>query len=143
MIDGVNLTLWVPPGSHTATDMLVYLPQDRILISGDVLENHLMPSFRDANVKNWIGTLEKIGDMKIARIIPGHGPLMQQADVKQMLGRMQTFYAGVEAGYKEGLTDSEIRMRLDLTEWKKLKYFDQFIGLDVNRTYLEVEAANF
>ncbi|MBI1422178.1 MAG: MBL fold metallo-hydrolase [Gammaproteobacteria bacterium] len=143
MIDGVNLTLWVPPGSHTATDMLVYLPQDRILISGDVLENQLMPSFRDANVKNWIGTLQKIGTMQISNIIPGHGPLMQQADVKQMLNRMQTFYAGVEAGYKQGLTDGEIRKQLDLTEWKKLKYFDEFIGLDVNRTYLEVEAANF
>lgn len=143
ILQGVNLTLWVPPGSHTDTDMLVYLPQDHILISGDVLENQLMPSFRDANVKNWIGTLEKISEMQIATIVPGHGPLMQQPEVKHMLVRMQKLYAGVEAGYKQGLTDSEIRKQLDLTEWKKLKYFDEFIGLDINRTYLEVEVANF
>lgn len=143
IVQGINLTLWVPPGSHTQTDMLVYLPQDRILIAGDVLENKLMPSFRDANVKNWVATLEKIGAMPISKIIPGHGPLMQQGDVKRMYDRMKQFYAAVEVGYKQGLTDSEIRQRMDLSEWKQLKYFDEFIGLNVNRTYLEVEAANF
>jgi len=142
-LEGIDLSLWVPPGSHTNNDLMVYLPKDRILISGDILVKEMIPSFRDANVKNWIGTLAKIGTMPIDRIIPGHGPLMDLQDAKQMQLRMQKLYAGIEAGYKQGLTDSEIRKKLDLSEWKKLKHFDDLMGTNINRTYLEVEAANF
>jgi len=142
-LEGIDFSLWVPPGSHTNNDLVVYLPKDKILISGDILESEIAPNFRDANVKNWIGTLAKIQTMPISKIIPGHGPIMSMADAGKFQDRMQKLYAGVEAGYKKGLTDSEIRKSLDLSAWKKLKHFDDFMGTNINRTYLEVEAANF
>jgi cyclase len=140
---GIKLQLWVPKGSHTPGDMMVYLPQDRILISGDILVNIMIPSFRDAHVATWITTLQEITDLDPATIVPGHGPLMKTADVKKMQGLISSLYTGVEAGYKDGLMDSEIRKTLDLTEWKKLKHFDDLMGANINRTYLEVEEANF
>jgi len=142
-LEGIDFTLWVPAGSHTNNDMLVYLPKDKILISGDILESEIAPSFRDANVMNWIGTLAEIDKMSIKQIIPGHGPLMTMDDAREFRARMVKLYAGVEAGYKKGLTDSEIRKTLDLSEWKNLKHYDDFMGPNINRTYLEVEAANF
>jgi len=142
-LEGMDLTLWVPPGSHTNNDLVVYLPKDKILISGDILESSIVPNFRDANVNNWLGTLAKIEKMPVKTIIPGHGPLMNMAEVRKLHNMLQTLYIGVETGYKKGLTDSEIRKTLDLSEWKKLKKFDDFMGTNINRTYLEVEAANF
>ena len=56
---------------------------------------------------------------------------------------MAKLYAGIEAGYLKGLTDSEIRQTLDLHEWRKMKNFDQLMGMNINRAYLEVEEANF
>lgn len=137
------MELWVPHGSHTPGDLMVYLPQDKILISGDILVNKIMPNFRDGQVKNWVNTLQQIGTMDLVTIIPGHGPLMHVADVLGMQKRMAGLYAGVEAGYKKGLTDSEIRKTLDLNDWRKLDHFDETMGGNINRTYLEVEAANF
>lgn len=142
-IQGVKLMLWVPAGSHTPGDMMVYLPDDNVLISGDILVNHIMPNFRDGQMKNWIGTLGQIKDLNAKTIVPGHGPLMSTADVAAMQKRMADLYAGVEAGYKKGLSDSEIRKTLNLQEWKKLSYFDDQMGGNINRLYLEVEAANF
>ncbi|MCI0506261.1 MAG: hypothetical protein L0Z73_09155 [Gammaproteobacteria bacterium] len=57
--------------------------------------------------------------------------------------RMADFYAGIEAGYKQGLMDSEIRKTLDLHEWEKMKDFDELMGMNINGAFLEVEAANF
>ena len=57
--------------------------------------------------------------------------------------RMANLYAGVEAGYKKGLSDAEIRKTLDLSAWKNMHLYDENMGGDINRTYLEVEAANF
>jgi cyclase len=142
-LQGVKMELWVPQGSHTPGDLMVYLPNDKILISGDILVNKIMPNFRDGHIKNWVATLHQISTMDLATIVPGHGPLMTVADVKAMHSRMAALYAGVEAGYKKGLIDSEVRKTMDLSDWRKLDHFDETMGGNINRTYLEVEAANF
>ena len=143
VIEGVKVVLWAPKGSHTPGDLIVYLPDDKVLIGGDVLVNHITPNFRDGHVKTWIGTLDQVLKINAKTIVPGHGPLMTNADVMAMRKRMSDLYAGVEAGYKKGLSDAEIRKTLDLSQWKKLHHFDAQMGGNINRAYLEVEAANF
>lgn len=142
VINGVKMVFWVPPGSHTPGDLLVYLPDEKILIGGDVLVNHVVPTMRDAHVKSWVATLEQTAQLDFKTVVPGHGPLMTKAEVGKMHAEMARFYKEVEAGYKKGLSDSEIRKTLNLREWQKLPGSDN-IGPNVNRTYLEVEAANF
>ncbi len=141
--DGVKITLWVPKGSHTPGDTLVYLPDDKVLIGGDVIVHHTPPNLRDGHARNWIETLKKAQQFDANTIIPGHGPLMKKADVARLHDMLAKFYAQVEAGYKKGLSDSEIRKTLDLSEWKKLGRFEEVMGGNISRAYLEAEAANF
>jgi glyoxylase-like metal-dependent hydrolase (beta-lactamase superfamily II) len=142
-LQGIDLELWVPQGSHTSNDLMVLVPGEKMLIAGDILVNELIPSFRDAYVKNWIATLGEIEDTPLTTIVPGHGPLMTTADVSELRQMMETLYAGVEAGYQNNLMDSEIRDTLDLSEWKKRKHFDDLMGTNINRTFLEVESESF
>lgn len=143
VINGIKLRMIVPQGSHTPGDLLVYLPDDKLLVAGDILVQHMAPSFRDAHVKHWIESLAEIEKMDVKNIVPGHGPLMNLAGVKAMRERMVALYAAVEAGYKKGLTDSEIRKTLDLREWIQMVNYDELMGGNINRTYLEVEQDNF
>jgi glyoxylase-like metal-dependent hydrolase (beta-lactamase superfamily II) len=142
VINGVRLVLWVPKGSHTAGDMMVYLPDERVLVSGDILVHHITPNFQDGFVKDWVETLSQVVALNPVTIVPGHGALMTSADANAMQRRMAALYAGVEAGYKKGLTDSEIRQTLDLDEWSRMHFFNM-MGTNINRTYLEVERENF
>lgn len=142
VINGIKFLFWVPQGSHTPGDLLVYLPDDKILIGGDVLVNHVVPQMRDAHVKTWVTTLDQSKQFDYKTVVPGHGPLMTKAEVAKMHAQMASFYKGIEAGYKKGLSDSEVRKTLSLAEWQKLPSMDN-IGPNVNRAYLEVEAANF
>lgn len=141
-INGVRMDLWVPPGSHTPGDLLVYLPDDGILVAGDVLANGVVPNFHDANAQHWLETLGNMQPMAFTTAVPGHGRPLTKADVAAFSARMAKLYSGIEAGYKRGLSDSEVRETLDLTEWKKLRRFDE-MGMLINRIYLEVEAKNF
>lgn len=143
MIDGVKLRFIVPQGSHTPGDMMIFLPDEKILIAGDILVQHMAPSFRDAHVKHWIATLDEIAAMDIKIIVPGHGPLMLLKQVPEMRTRMTKLYAAVEAGYKKGLTDAEIRKTLDLTEWRSMVSFEDLMGMAISRTFLEIEQENF
>ncbi|MDO9189542.1 MAG: MBL fold metallo-hydrolase [Sulfurimicrobium sp.] len=142
-IQGVKMVFWIPTGSHTVGDMMVYLPDDKVLVGGDILVNRTIPVMRDALVKNWVGTLEQVLAFDAKTIVPGHGPLMKLEDVNKLQRQMAAFYSGIEAGYKKGLSDSETRKTLDVREWKKLEGFDANIGGNVSRTYLEIEQASF
>jgi hypothetical protein len=67
---------------------------------------------------------------------------MSKAEVSAFAARLTSLYSGIEAGYKRGLSDSEIREQLDLSEWAKLRRFEE-MGMAINRIYLEVERENF
>ena len=138
----MRLVLWVPKGSHTAGDMMVYLPEERVLVSGDIMVHNITPNFQDSFVRDWIDTLSQVVALKPVTIVPGHGALMSSADAAAMQRRMTALYAGMEAGYKKGLTDSEIRKTLDLEEWSRMHFFNM-MGININRTFLEVERENF
>ncbi len=142
-LQGIAMEFWVPAGSHTPGDMMVYVPRDKLLISGDILVKKMIPSFVDAHVGSWIDTLAKIQERDIETVIPGHGPLMTMADVKAMHQRMADLYAGIEAGYNQGMMDSEIRKTLDLSEWRTMKEFEGQMGININRAYLEIERESF
>ncbi len=142
-LNGVKMVFWVPEAAHTLGDLMIWLPDDQVLLSGDIIVNKVTPNFRDANMKEWLKALGAVQNLPIKRIVPGHGPLMTKQEAGAMHKRMSTLYAGIEAGFKQGLTDSEIRKKLDLTEWKTLKHFDEQMGGNINKAYLEIEAASF
>jgi len=142
-LQGVDMVIQVPQASHSASDLMVYLPDDKVLIAGDIAVNTLIPNFRDAHVAAWIDTLAVITTMPIAVIVPGHGTLMNIDDVNALHAQVQTLYNVIETGYNHDLTDSEIRDMLDLAWWRRMNHFDELMGGNISRVYLEVEQANF
>lgn len=142
VIHGIRLIFWVPKGSHTVGDILVYLPQDKVLVTGDVVVKGIVPVMQDANIKNWIDTLEEIQKLDVTTFVPGHGDLMALRDVKALRHSIARFYSGVRDGYEKGLDESEIRKSLDLTDWEKLGRA-YVIGRNINRAYLEIENDSF
>jgi glyoxylase-like metal-dependent hydrolase (beta-lactamase superfamily II) len=141
-IQGVRMVFWVPPGSHTGGDMVVYLPDDKVLIAGDILVNGVVPTLQDGFLRNWIATLDTMQTLDVERFVPGHGPLMKMGDVKALRESLARFHAGVEAGYRKGLSEADIRKTLDLSAWEKLERA-HVIGRNINRAYLEVERESF
>ena len=55
---------------------------------------------------------------------------------------MFRFYSGVKKGFQSGRSEDEIRKSLDLSSWSKLER-SYVIGRNINRAYLEIEAASF
>ncbi len=141
-IQGVRLVFWVPQGSHTVGDLLVHLPDDKVLLAGDVLVSRVVPTLQDGFIKNWIRTLDEILALDVAYFVPGHGDLMTLRDVTAMRGAMLRFYSGVKEGFRKGQSEDEIRKSLDLSIWDKLER-SYVIGRNINRAYLEIEADSF
>lgn len=142
VVHGVRVAFWVPRGSHTVGDLIVYLPDDRVLVAGDVLVNGIVPTLQDGFLKNWINTLDEIKELSVVHFVPGHGDLMTATEVNALRDAMARFHSGVKEGYRRGRTEVEIRKSIDLSAWEKLER-SYVIGRNVNRAYLEVEADSF
>jgi cyclase len=69
--------------AHTAGDMLIYLPKEKILFSGDIAVNNAIPFLQssDADPENWIHVLDDVSRIPINRLVPGHGPIGSIAGV--------------------------------------------------------------
>jgi glyoxylase-like metal-dependent hydrolase (beta-lactamase superfamily II) len=141
-IHGVRVVFWVPPGSHTIGDLLVHLPDDKVLVAGDVLVSRIVPTLQDGFLRNWIQALDEIQTLDVEYFIPGHGDLMTRRDITDLRGALFRFHSGVKEGFRTGQTESEIRNSLDLSIWEKLER-SYVIGRNINRAYLEIERDSF
>ncbi|MDR9745759.1 MBL fold metallo-hydrolase [Paenibacillus taichungensis] len=60
-------------GGHTQSDALVFIPKDRIAIMGDLVLSKHHPVLMYANPQQWLDILNKVEQLDIEIIVPGHG----------------------------------------------------------------------
>ena len=58
---------------HTKGDTIVWLPEERTLFSGDLVEYGATPYCGDAHYKDWPETLQKLRDLRAEALVPGRG----------------------------------------------------------------------
>lgn len=62
--------------SHTAGDTIVWLPSERVLFAGDIVERGAAPYCGDAHFADWPATLAKLRELNPAAVVPGRGPAL-------------------------------------------------------------------
>ena len=72
-------------GGHTASTIVSYLHEDKVLFSGDIVVSNMHPYKSQANFRQWMGSLEKIQEMDIDVLVPGHGEVCDKAEAGRML----------------------------------------------------------
>ena len=88
---------------HTKGDTVVWLPQEKILFSGDLVEFDATPYAGDAYFSDWPHTLDNIAALKPEKLVPGRGAALQTPDeVAQGLAGTRAFIADVYAAVKAG-----------------------------------------
>lgn len=130
---------------HTKGDTVAWLPAQKILFSGDLVESGATPYAGDAYFSDWPATLDKIAALEAHALVPGRGAaLTTPAQVAAGLSGTRAFiadlYASVQAGvaaeqdlnavYKATLA----RLRPKYGHWV---IFDHCMPFDVTRAYDE------
>jgi glyoxylase-like metal-dependent hydrolase (beta-lactamase superfamily II) len=130
---------------HTKGDTVAWLPQDKVLFSGDLVEFDATPYAGDAYFQDWPKTLDRIAALKPEALVPGRGAALQgAAEVAKGLEGTRAFvselYASVKAGAAQG---KELRaVYRDTYDKLKPRYgqwviFDHCMPFDVTRAYDE------
>ena len=69
--------------AHTAGDVLVHLPEDSVIFTGDILFIEGTPLVWNGPIQNWIDACARIVDFGCDAIVPGHGPMTDLMASKQ------------------------------------------------------------
>ena len=70
--------------AHTKGDVIVHVPGDRVVYTGDILFIGGHPVVWEGPFSNWIAACERIEAMDVDAIVPGHGPLTDKAGVRRL-----------------------------------------------------------
>ncbi len=118
---------------HTGGDLVLYLPRERVLATGDLMEPPPLVSYAgDGYVEDWINTLEQLKKYPFDAAIPGHGPVFRDAN---MINQFQTYLrdllAQVRRLKQQGLLPEEAAKQIDMTAHAKVYTNIRGAGVDV------------
>jgi glyoxylase-like metal-dependent hydrolase (beta-lactamase superfamily II) len=113
-LDGIAVELrWVGP-AHTAGDLVIHLPAERVVFTGDVLFRLCTPIGWEGTFARWIAALDEIVALDPAVIVPGHGPLCGVEGPREMQAYLRYVRAEAERAFGEGLPALDAARRIDL-----------------------------
>ena len=107
--------------SHTAGDIFVFCPQQRVIATGDAIHGFL-PNIADGFPRVWPGTIDTVGQADFKSIMGGHGPL--QTDRTVMINQrnyIEELTGKVAEGKKAGLSVAEMQKRFTVASLKSLQ----------------------
>jgi glyoxylase-like metal-dependent hydrolase (beta-lactamase superfamily II) len=137
---------------NTAGDTIVYLPKEKILATGDLLD-HPVPYMFGGFPVDFVETLWKLEEIDAMTIVPGHGDVQHdKAYIRQTRELMLAVNTEVEKEINEGKSVEEVQAelpkRLDVKSWREKfvgtskddgGFFDQsFAGL-VKASYAQIK----
>ena len=106
-LGGVGLEL-IHARGHTPNSLMAYLPEQRILFAGDNVCEGSLPTFQEACLSEWFETLDRILNMDVELIVPGHGKVCRKEDVALFRDQMHELVERVEAEIRAGVPRTRI-----------------------------------
>ena len=110
--------------AHTGGDLMVYLPEEKVLFMSEAYLHRVFPAMRSAYPSEWVATLERAQAMDVETYVPGHGFVDSPARLEEELEVYRRALVQVigEATrlHGEGLTLEEAQGRAsfgDLETW--------------------------
>jgi glyoxylase-like metal-dependent hydrolase (beta-lactamase superfamily II) len=134
----------VGPG-HTKGDTIVWLPQQRILFSGDLVEYQAAAYTGDAQLEEWPDTLARLHSMRPEKLVPGRGPALETpTEVAAGLDYTQDFVTTLFQCAKESIAAKRTlketflytRSKMD-PKFGKVFIYEHCLPFDVSRAYDE------
>jgi cyclase len=101
--------------AHTAGDVVVYLPAEKMVFTGDFMMSSLS-YMGDSYPQEWVGTLEALKGLDFDIILPGHGaPLQGKEKVGQFQAYLTDLWQKVSALKTQGLSAEETAAQVDMS----------------------------
>ncbi len=129
--------LYFGPG-HTLGDIVVWVPDERVLYTGDLLFLGSTPLVWEGSIGNWIAAVDSMLALEPETVVPGHGPVCGPEGLREMQGYFRHVMTEGARLRDEGLPPLEAAQRLDIGPYESWTDPER-LALNLMRLYLELD----
>jgi cyclase len=132
---------------HTEGDVVVFLPGDKILIAGDLLDD--MPYTGDGSPKGLMETLHRLDALNFDLVIPGHGGVEKGHDHLRLIASLfESIVSQVQKDVAIGLSLSETKDTVNVDDFREqvtggekhaTRAFNAFVPVAIERAYADAK----
>ncbi len=141
-LGGIVVNLIHVGPAHTADDVIAYLPERRIVFTGDVLFRLCTPIGWDGTFDGWISALDRIISLDPEVVVPGHGPLCGVEGLREMKAYLEYVRQESRRHFDAGLSTLEAAKKVDLGPYANWTEPERIL-FSVERAYREFRGEPF
>ena len=123
---------------HTDTDVVLYLPKERIVCTGDLMES-VVSYMGDSFPEDWIATLDRLKALDFDTVMPGHGVVFKgKTKIEVFQKYLRDVITQSTALRKQGLSPEDAAAKIDVTAYRNEFPAIRGVGIDaagVRRIY--------
>ena len=136
-VDDLRLELHFMGPAHTTNDVVVWLPERRLLFTGDLAFNGGTPFVAMGSIAGSLVALDRLREFGAETIVPGHGPVCGTAVLDDMEAYLRFVQARATETHAEGLAPLEAAQSIDLGRFSNWHDSERLAG-NLHRAYSEV-----
>lgn len=128
--------IYVSP-AHTNTDVVVWLPERKVVIAGDIVFHKGTPFALMGSVAGWLDALDRVRALGAETIIPGHGPIAGPEVLDDVAAYLRFVQQSAKAAYDAGASPLDAARDLDLGRFAEWTDSERIVG-NLHRAYSEL-----
>ena len=144
-IGGISFQVMLFDKAHTATDLMVYVVEEGVLFTGDIVNNHHFSFMGHGNFKGAYEATQAASALKANYVVVGHGRSGKPNLINEFGQVYQKLRTVVAKYHEQGLMDFEMKPKVvaDMAQYKEWSGFNQQIGPYISQLIAELESESF
>jgi glyoxylase-like metal-dependent hydrolase (beta-lactamase superfamily II) len=140
-IGGVRFEIHPAGPSHTAEDLVIYLPQKKVLFVGDLVFRNRIPFVGQADSRHWVDALQNLLAFDARWLVPGHGPISNDPKGDMTLTRDYLLYLRDTMGRaaRDMAPFDDVYRATNWQNFEKIPLFQSVNRMNAYNTYLQME----
>jgi cyclase len=118
--------IYFPGKAHTSGDALVYFPEQRAIATGDLFLTRSSPAMDEGSAKSWIQALDRVLELPVDSIVPGHFELAGKPDLKRFRDYLNDLYVQVQSLYEKHATIETVRRDIHMEKYSDFRQYPNY-----------------
>ncbi|MGE0599653.1 MAG: MBL fold metallo-hydrolase [Dehalococcoidia bacterium] len=136
-VDDLRIELMFVGPAHTTNDIVAWIPDRKLLFTGDVIFNGGTPFALAGSIGGWLQALERIEALGAETIVPGHGAVTGPGAIQDVRDYLLFIQETAKRGMDAGTPPLELARSLDLGKFEPLHDKERLVP-NLHRAYSEL-----
>jgi cyclase len=136
-VDDLTVELIYVGPAHTTNDIIVWLPERRVLFTGDVIFHGGTPFALMGSIAGWLEALERLRTLGAERLVPGHGEVCGRGAIEDVADYLRFVQDIARKGLDADVSPLDVARDADLGRFSEWLDRERLVG-NLHRAYSEL-----